>query len=44
MILLEALVMFGGMSKKVSSVTTCPCQIDNSNSCVNKDEDALKVW
>ena len=36
--------MLGCMLKKVPSMTTCPCQEDNSYACVKKDEDALKVW
>ena len=43
-VLLEALVMLGGMLDKVSSVTTCPYQEDNSNAHGNKDEDTMKVW
>ena len=41
--LLEALVMFSCMLEKVLSVSTYPCQEDNSNVHVNKDEDALKI-
>ena len=43
-ILLESLVMLGCMLKKVPSVAICPYQEDNSNTCVDKDEDALMVW
>jgi hypothetical protein len=43
-ILLEALVILVCMLEKVPSVTACPYQEDNSNACVDKDEDTLKIW